>query len=290
MADFVFGTAAELRRLADQVDEASDGELPGRVSAAQSARIDAISAKYPGTSVADLAGRIFCGDVTTARPRGRTWHVIKGEGGITADVYLYAEIGEWGVTAADFVQQLAAVAATDITLHLNSPGGEVFEGFAIRNALRDHQARITVRVDALAASIASVIAMAGDRVVMNRQAQMMIHDASGLVIGNSQDMRQMADVLDKISNEIAKTYAGRAGGTPGSWRKAMLAETWYTAEETVAAGLADEAVAEEAEPAVLVAGPKPLLTAVPRPAHDPDPDPYADLAAVLGGLAKEAVS
>ena len=105
----------------------------------------------------------------------------------SADVHqmwLYEPIGGWwGIYAADFVGELKDVTASTIELHLNSPGGDVFDGIAIKNALQQHSARVVVHVDGLAASIASVIAMSGDEIVMHPGAQMMIHDASGLCFG-----------------------------------------------------------------------------------------------------------
>lgn len=183
----------------------------------------------------------------TARPRallrqGRTdWYKITNSSGDgPATVHVYDEIGYWGITASDFVRDLSAVTASEIELHLNSPGGDVFDGIAISNALRQHRAQVTVYVDALAASIASVIAMGGDRIVMTPGSQMMIHDGLCLCIGNAADMRETADFLDQQSDNIASIYAARAGGTAAEWRARMTAETWYTAEEAVAAGLADE--------------------------------------------------
>jgi ATP-dependent protease ClpP protease subunit len=183
----------------------------------------------------------------TARPRaqlrqGRNdWYRITNSvSGGTAQVHIYDEIGYWGITASDFMRDLSQVNATDIDLHLNSPGGEIFDGIAIMNALRSHPANVTTYVDSLAASIASVIAMAGDRIVMAPNSQMMIHDGSGLCIGNAADMRQTAELLDRQSDNIADIYAKRAGGTVAEWRALMTAETWYTADEAVEAGLADE--------------------------------------------------
>lgn len=171
----------------------------------------------------------------------RDWYRIENSATASAsDVYIYDEIGYFGVTAADFVRDFSAISRDQVTLHINSPGGDVFDGLAITNAIRDHRANVTVVVDGLAASAASFIAMAGDRVVMNRNSQMMIHDAHGLTIGNGTDMRAMADLLDKMSDNIADIYAKRAGGTQQSWRKAMQNETWYSADEAVKAGLADE--------------------------------------------------
>ena len=157
-----------------------------------------------------------------------------------ADVYIYDEIGYFGVTAADFVGAILDIDAETIALHLNTPGGDVFDGIAIYNALRQHPANIEVTVDALAASAGSFIAMAGDKVVMTKNASLMIHDAHGLAIGNAVDMRELADLLDRQSDNIASIYAERAGGSIEEWRAAMQAETWYSADEAVKAGLADE--------------------------------------------------
>ena len=134
----------------------------------------------------------------------------------------------------------------------------MFEGISLANALRSHPADVTIQVDGIAASIASVIAMAGDRVVMQPQAMLMVHDASGLCMGNAHDMADMAALLDKISDNIADAYSEKAGGARDEWRQVMKAETWYTAEEAIEAGLADEmlparkqqAAPEEAEPAM----------------------------------------
>jgi ATP-dependent protease ClpP protease subunit len=182
-----------------------------------------------------------------ARPRaqlrrGRTdWYSIRNSSGPgPADVVIYDEIGYFGVTAEDFILELKAIDAPEITLRINSPGGEIFDGIAIHNVLRSHLAYVTTYVDSLAASIASVIALAGDKVVMQPHSQLMIHDGSGLCIGNAADMRDLADLLDRQSDNIAGVYAERAGGTVAQWRDRMRAETWYSADEAVQAGLADE--------------------------------------------------
>ncbi len=164
-----------------------------------------------------------------------------------ADVYVFDAIGGWmGVNADDFVRDVAGLDVERIVLHLNTPGGDVFEGVAMANVLRAHPASVTVVVDGLAASAGSVVAMAGDEIVMGVGSQMMIHDAWGLSVGNAADMAKMAESLSSVSDSIASTYAARAGGTAADWRATMIAETWYTAEEAVAAGLADR-VATEAD-------------------------------------------
>jgi ATP-dependent Clp endopeptidase proteolytic subunit ClpP len=171
--------------------------------------------------------------------QGRTdWYRIKNLSDV-AEVYIYDEIGYFGITASDFVRDLQGITHDKIDLHLNTPGGDVFDGVAIYNALKSHKAEVTVIVDSLAASAGSFIAQAGDKVVMKKNATMMIHDASGLAIGNASDMRDLADLLDKTSDNIASIYSDRAGGTVADWRAAMQAETWYSADEAVKAGLAD---------------------------------------------------
>ena len=157
-----------------------------------------------------------------------------------AEVHIYDEIGYWGTSAKDFAQQLAELDVDRIQLRINSPGGNAWDGVAIMNTLRRHRARVEVTVDGVAASAASLIAMAGDHIVMNRSSQMMIHDTSGMAWGNAATMRETADLLDKLSDSYADAYAKRAGGTRGQWREVMRAETWYTAEEATLAGLADE--------------------------------------------------
>lgn len=163
-------------------------------------------------------------------------------------VCIYDAIGGWfGIQTSDFVKELNDLDVDEIELHLNSPGGSAFDGIAIYNALRQHQAKVTVIVDGLAASAASAVAMSGDEIIMCRGSSMMIHDASAIAWGNAATCRKTADVLDKLSNNYAKIYAAQAGGTKEDWRAEMLAETWYDADEAVAAGLAhrtDETAAD----------------------------------------------
>jgi ATP-dependent protease ClpP protease subunit len=185
----------------------------------------------------------------TATPRDqltpdRQWYRIQDAiTGGAVDVYIYDEIGFWGVTAQDFVLELQQVQATQLNVHINSPGGEVFDGIAIYNALVNHPAEVHVTVDALAASIASVITMAGDTITMGRHSQLMIHEPYGMCVGNADDMTMMIAQLNMCADNIAGAYADRAGGTVEAWREAMRAESWYTGAEAVTAGLADAVVA-----------------------------------------------
>lgn len=172
--------------------------------------------------------------------RGHWFRMETDEAGTSAEVYIYDVIDSWfGVNAADFVRELQALDVDTINLRVNSPGGSVYDGVAIMNALRRHPANIIATVDGLAASAASFIIQAADEVVMGKNTELMIHDASALCWGNAKDMADTAQILDRISGTIAGIYAERAGGTADEWREAMLAETWYTAEEAVTAGLAD---------------------------------------------------
>ena len=160
------------------------------------------------------------------------------------DVYLYDEIGSLGTTAADFMAELSEIKTAQIVVHISSQGGNVFDGIAIYNALRTHSSPVTTKVDALAASIASVIVQAGDRRMMVTGSQMMIHEACGMPPKQiASDMRDYADLLlDKLTHNIAGIYAERSGGTKAHFLSLMRAETWMSPGEAVSEGLADEVI------------------------------------------------
>lgn len=157
-------------------------------------------------------------------------------------VSIYDEIGLYGVSAGDFLAEMREIQG-DIELHLNSPGGDVFDGIAIFNQLKQAQKRGTVHVvvDGLAASAASFIAQAAspDHLEMAPHSQMMIHDGFAMAIGNAADMRELAGQLDKASDNIASIYASRTGKPAAYWRDMMRNETWLSDSEAVAVGLAD---------------------------------------------------
>lgn len=155
------------------------------------------------------------------------------------EVFIYDEIGgSFGVSAIEFVEDINKIKDDAFTVRINSPGGSVFDAVAIYNALIQHPASVTTRVDAIAASAASIIAMAGDTVEMMVGSQLMIHDAMGVEMGNARDMREMATFLDRQSDNLASIYANK-GGEKQDWRALMLAETWMFAQEAVDFGLAD---------------------------------------------------
>jgi ATP-dependent protease ClpP protease subunit len=225
----------------------------------------------------------------TARPvaqlrQGRNdWYRIENNAGDVATVHIFDEVGYFGVTAADFIRDLSEITAGSIDLRLSSPGGCVFDGFAIFEALRSHRARVTVHIDSLAASIASVIAMAGDRIIIGEFAEMMIHEASTVAIGDAADLRQAADDLDRESDRIASVYASRAGGTARQWRARMRDETWFTAKEAVAAGLADEIAKPARQEEPIAARWDLSVFRYAGRAAAPSPSPAAPEAADAGG-------
>ena len=157
--------------------------------------------------------------------------------------------GYWGVSAKEFVAALDELPedTTEIRLLINSPGGEVWEGLAILNALRAHPAKVTAVVEGIAASAASFVATGVDELVMMPNAELMIHRAWGLCVGNANDMTKMSADLGHEDRNIAAIYAKKSGGTADEWLTAMSAETWYSGEEAVTAGLADrvESAADE---------------------------------------------
>lgn len=173
----------------------------------------------------------------------------------TADVFFYDVIGDsWdGTTAKGFAADLKALGDLDVlNIFINSPGGSVFDGVAIFNTLVRHRARKAVVVDGLAASIASIVAMAGDSITMAKNALMMIHDPWGFTMGKAEDFRKAADMLDKIKGTMIETYVDRSKTDAPTIEKWMSAETWLNADETVAAGLADSVSEKEVEIAAIL--------------------------------------
>jgi len=155
-------------------------------------------------------------------------------------IYIYDEIGWFGVLPEQFAKDLAAIKASTIHVRMNSPGGNVFDGAAIFNALKQHKSRVVTHIDGLAASIASIIALAGDEVRMAKNAFFMIHEPWSLVLGNADGLRKEADLLDKIGGMISDTYIDKSGKKEEEIKDLMAEETWFTAKEALAAGFIDE--------------------------------------------------
>lgn len=169
----------------------------------------------------------------------KDWYKIVNKSPDVADVLIYDEIGMWGVSAKRFVEQFNGITAKKINLRINSVGGAVFDGFAIYNAVKAHAATVNVFVDGLAASISSVIALAGDTVTIAKNAYMMIHKPWSMAAGDADSLRKEAALLDKLCETIAMTYCEKTGKTLAEMQKCMADETWFDATEAKAFGLAD---------------------------------------------------
>jgi len=197
----------------------------------------------------------------------------------TTELMIYGTIGgggwfdEGGVTAVQVSDALRGVTSANIHVRINSGGGDVFDGVAIHTLLARHPATVTTFIDGIAASAASFIAMAGDRIVSARNAMMMIHGGMTGTYGNANTHRRSADLLDKVSDNIADIYAMRAGGEASEWRARMdLNEedgVWYTGTEALDAGLVDELVGqgddEEVNARVRALAPKSIVATLPDP-------------------------
>lgn len=164
----------------------------------------------------------------------KTWYNRKADD--TIDIT--DDIGSWGVSVKSFLNDLRAVKGDAVHLRINSPGGDVFAGVAIYNALRSSGKKVYVKVLGIAASAASLIAMAGDEIEMPENAMMMIHNPWILASGDADDLRATADVLEKIGESLVGTYAARTGKPADEIRAMLSAETWFTAQEAVDAGFA----------------------------------------------------
>jgi ATP-dependent Clp protease, protease subunit len=173
------------------------------------------------------------------RPRIAAKTRIEAKSSDEATVYLYDEISWFGISAEQAVKELNSLTAKTIHIRFNSPGGSVFDGTAIYNAIKQHKSKTVAHIDGLAASIASVIALAADEVWMSDSAFLMIHDPWSIVIGNSETMREEAELLDKVGGVIAKTYMDKSGMSEAEIRQMMTSETWMTASEAKEKGFID---------------------------------------------------
>ncbi|WP_432652702.1 ClpP-like prohead protease/major capsid protein fusion protein [Providencia manganoxydans] len=218
----------------------------------------------------------------------KSWFQMKATSETSADIYIYDEIGGWGISARRFTEDLISLGNINhINLHIHSPGGEVFEGIAIYNQLKNHNATITVYIDGLAASMASVIAMVGTEIIMPTNAMMMIHKPWGVSWGDANDMRDYADLLDKVENVLIPAYMEKTGKTKEEIEAMLGEETWLTAEECVEHGFANTVI----EPVKAMASlsskrieefksmPNPLKNSLTKPkntiapVNDPAPQP-----------------
>ena len=176
----------------------------------------------------------------------KSWYTLQASGEAeqrSIEIFVYGEIGAWGVTANQFVQDLRAMddGASPVIVAFNSIGGDLFDGLAIHNALSRLGERCTGRIDALAASAASVAVCGAHRVVIAANAMLMIHNPYTFTGGDAEDFRRVADVLDQTLEAIIAAYKAKAPDIDeAELRRMVNAETWLTANEAVALGLADE--------------------------------------------------
>jgi ATP-dependent Clp endopeptidase proteolytic subunit ClpP len=169
----------------------------------------------------------------------RHWYAIQQTEDGEAEVSIYDEIGFGGVTAKSFLAELKKLSGQRVHLRINSVGGSVVEGAAIYNALRRHKGGLVVHIDALAASMASVIAMAGDETLIADNALVMIHNPWGMTMGDADELRKEADILDKLKNTLVNAYVRKTGMEAEQIAQMMDDETWLDATEAVAFGFAD---------------------------------------------------
>ncbi len=163
--------------------------------------------------------------------------------GDTATVYVYDIIDAyWGVSANDFARTLGAISVPNINLRVNSPGGDVFEARAMMAAIAEHPATIVAKIDGLAASAATALTLACDSVEIVDGGFYMIHQAWTLALGNADDMRTTAGLLDKIDTVLVEGYAKKSGKSADEIKAWMAAETWFTAQEAIDAGFANSLV------------------------------------------------
>lgn len=173
------------------------------------------------------------------------WYEMKALANGATEIFVFDEIGYWGVTAKDFARDLKEVNPNDsIELHVNSPGGSVTDGIAIYNLLKNHKSVVNVHIDGLAASMASVIAMAGDTITMPENALMMIHNPWGGAMGDAEELRKTADVLDKMKTALISAYANKTGKEHEEISALMDSETWMTGAEAVEMGFANQVTDE----------------------------------------------
>lgn len=182
--------------------------------------------------------------MATTDPAAQTWYTLRASSqrGVV-DLMLYGEIGAWGISANQFARDLKALGdVSQINLHVHSPGGDVFEGMAMYNLLRNHPARVEGTVDGLAASMGSVILMASNVIRIPENAMIMVHKPWGIQGGDADEMRRYADLLDKVEDSLVAAYTNKTGKTADEVKALLAVETWMTGAEAVELGFADELV------------------------------------------------
>ena len=169
----------------------------------------------------------------------KNWYNINSKASEVVDIYIFDEIGAFGINAQDFIEELKAFKNSAINLHINCIGGDVFDGMAIYNILKKRTAETTVYIEGIAASMGSVIALAADNVVMAENSLFMIHNAWGGAMGEAKEMKKTANLLEKISGEIADIYVKKTNLPYSRVQEMMDEETWLNAAEALELGFVD---------------------------------------------------
>lgn len=167
------------------------------------------------------------------------WYNIQNKAGETADVYIFDEIGTYGITAQEFITDIKDLKDTPINLRINSLGGDVFDGMAMYNVIKRREAKTTVYIEGIAASIATIISLGADEVVMAENSLFMIHNAWGGTMGEAKDMRKTAETLEKITGELTDIYRKKTGLSYDALAEMMDEETWLNANEALEMGFID---------------------------------------------------
>ena len=167
------------------------------------------------------------------------WYNIQNKAGETADIYIFDEIGTYGVIAQDFISEIKGLKDMPINLRINSLGGDVFDGMAMYNVIKRREAKTTVYIEGIAASIATIIALGADEVIMAENSLFMIHNAWGGTSGEAKDMRKTAETLDKITSELTDIYVKKTGLSYDTLAEMMDEESWLNADEAFALGFVD---------------------------------------------------
>lgn len=167
------------------------------------------------------------------------WYNIQNKVGETADIYIFDEIGTYGVTAQDFISEIKGLKDMPINLRINSLGGDVFDGMAMYNVIKRREAKTTVYIEGIAASIATIIALGADEVIMAENSLFMIHNAWGGTSGEAKDMRKTAETLDKITSELTDIYVKKTGLSYDALAEMMDEESWLNAQEAFDLGFID---------------------------------------------------
>ena len=167
------------------------------------------------------------------------WYNIQNKAGETADIYIFDEIGTYGVTAQDFISEIKGLKDMPINIRINSLGGDVFDGMAMYNVIKRREAKTTVYIEGIAASIATIIALGADEVIMAENSLFMIHNAWGGTSGEAKDMRKTAETLDKITSELTDIYVKKTGLSYDALAEMMDEESWLNAQEAFDLGFID---------------------------------------------------